>query len=262
MKNLWEIEQLLAGQQAFEGLKPPVWPSEVFGPIDQAKAQQGAVLYKELCQSCHMPGVKSPELQQAQYWELGLAGRRYLKLKMLSLDQIGTDPREATDWANRTAATGALGLGTVPATVGLRTVTAKVRDLQYAQLKLTPEQQTEWNGYRDEAVTAPLAYRARPLEGIWSTPPFLHNGSVPNLYELLSPVEQRQKDFYRGGREFDPKRVGYDVSKLDGGYAFHSDQPGNSNAGHEFSNKAGKGVVGRELTDSERWALIEYLKSM
>lgn len=262
VKNLWDIEQMLAGPQAFAGLKAPVWPAEVFGPIDQGKAHQGAALYKELCQSCHLPALNSPELQEAQYWEDGLKGRKYLKLKMLTLDQIGTDPREAADWAARKAATGALGLGEVPATVGLRTVTAKVRDLQYDRLGLNPEQRIEWNGFRDEAVTAPLAYRARPLEGIWATPPFLHNGSVPNLYELLSPVEQRQADFYRGSREFDPRRVGYDVSKLDGGYAFHADQPGNSHAGHEFSNKPGKGVIGRELTDAERWALIEYLKSM
>ncbi len=262
VKNLWEIEQMLAGQQAFEGLKAPVWPAEIFGPINQAKAQQGAVLYKELCQSCHLPSVRSPELQGAQYWEGGLEGRRFLKLKMASLDQIGTDPHEAADWASRTAATRALGLGTVPATVGLLTVTSKVRDLQYDALNLSPEQRIAWNGYREDGVIAPLAYRARPLEGIWATPPFLHNGSVPNLYELLSPVEQRESTFYRGSREFDPRRVGYDVSKVDGAYAFHTDQPGNSNAGHEFRNTPGKGVIGRELTDAERWAIIEYLKTM
>ncbi len=262
VKNLWDIEQMLAGEKMFEGLKPPVWPAEVFGPIDEAKAQQGAALYKAMCERCHMPSVKSAEVQDAQYWEPGLEGRRFLKLKLSSLEEIGTDPREATDWANRTAVTGALGLGSVPATVGLRTVTAKVRDLQYDTLGFSPEQRIAWNGYREGGVLAPLAYRARPLEGIWATPPFLHNGSVPNLYELLSPVEQRESTFYRGSREFDPRRVGYDTGKIDGSFVFHTDQVGNSNDGHQFRNTPGKGVIGRELTEPERWAIIEYLKTM
>ncbi|WP_213806716.1 di-heme-cytochrome C peroxidase [Granulicella sp. dw_53] len=265
VKDLWDIEELLAGEKMFEGLKAPAWPEDVLGPIDRAKAAQGASLYKQHCEQCHLPSVKSPDIQDAAYWEPGLAGRRFLKLKLIPLEEIGTDPREAIDWANRTAVTGALGLGTVPATVGLRLVTAKVRDLEYDKMNFSQEQRMEWNGYREDGVTAPLAYRARPLEGMWATPPFLHNGSVPNLYELLSPVEERSKTFYRGSREFDPKRVGYEQSKIDGGFLFSTDQPGdphpgNSNAGHEFRNGSGKGVIGPQLTEAERWAIIEYLK--
>ena len=51
-------------------------------------------------------------------------------------------------------------------------------------------------------------YKARPHEGVWATPPFLHNGSVPNLYQLLSPVSERSKRFFVGRREFDPVKVG------------------------------------------------------
>lgn len=263
INDLWNIEQLLAGAEMFQGLKPPVWPADVFGPIDQSKARQGAVLYKAMCERCHLPAVKSPEIQDAQYWEPGLEGKRFLKLKMSALDEIGTDPREAVNWKNRSALTGpAIGLGTVPATVGLQLVTAKVRDLQYDNAHFPSEQRVVWNGYRNDGVLAPLAYRARPLEGIWATPPFLHNGSVPNLYELLSPVEQRETTFYRGRREFDPKLVGYDVSPIAGGFIFHADQPGNSNDGHQFRNTPGKGVIGRELTDGERMAIIEYMKTM
>ena len=51
------------------------------------------------------------------------------------------------------------------------------------------------------------------------------------------------------------------------GFEFRTDQPddphpGNSNAGHEFRNTPGKGVIGPELSDEERWALIEYLKTL
>ncbi len=267
VKEQWAMESLLAGATAFNGLKPPAWPEAVFGPIDQAKAQKGAELYQQQCQHCHLPPVNSPELQDPKYWEAGLKGHSFLKLNVIPLDEIGTDPREATDWANRTAVTGVLGLGTVSASEGLRAVTGKIREMNYDALGLTPEQRDEWSGFRDDGVVAPLAYRARPLGGMWATPPYLHNGSVPNLYQLLSPASQRDKMFYVGSREFDPKNLGYSTAKFAGAFEFRTDQPndphpGNSNAGHEFSNKPGKGVIGRELTDDERWAIIEYLKTL
>jgi mono/diheme cytochrome c family protein len=267
VKEQWEMESLLAGATAFNGLKSPAWPEDVFGPIDQAKAQKGAELYKQHCQHCHLPPVNSLELQDPKYWEAGLKGHSFLKLNVIPLDEIGTDPREATDWANRTAVTGVLGLGTVSASDGLRAVTGKIRDINYDALGLTADQRDEWSGFRGDGVVAPLAYRARPLGGMWATPPYLHNGSVPNLYQLLSPADRRDKTFYVASREFDPKNLGYSTAKIDGAFEFRTDQPndphpGNSNAGHEFSNKPGKGVIGRELTDDERWAIIEYLKTL
>jgi cytochrome c5 len=267
VKNQWQMENLLAGPAAFAGLKSPAWPEEILGPIDQAKAQKGAGLYKQQCQHCHLPTVGSPEIQESKYWEPGLSGKPFLKLNVIPLAEIGTDPSEATDWAQRTAVTGVLGLGTVSAAEGLRAVTGKIRDMNYDGLGLTADQRAEWNGYRDAGVVAPLGYRARPLGGLWATPPFLHNGSVPSLYQMLVPADQRDKTFYVGSREFDPKNVGYSTTKFDGGFEFRTDQPndphpGNSNAGHEFRNTPGKGVIGRELTDEERWAIIEYLKTL
>ena len=263
VKNLWEMENQLAGPTMFGGLQQPAWPSEVFGPIDQQKVHAGAALYKQYCERCHQPALNSAEIRDPARWEDGLEGHKYLKLPVNLLEEIGTDPHEATDFAQRTAVTGpAMGLGTVPAAPGLNTVTVKVRDLIYDQMSLTPEQRIEWNGYRDDNATANLGYRARPLGGIWATPPFLHNGSVPNLYELLVPVSQRSKTFYTGSREFDPVKVGYDTGKLPGGFLFDTASTGNSNAGHEFSNTPGKGVIGPALTDEQRWQLIEYLKSL
>ena len=267
VKSQWEMESLLAGATAFNGLKAPAWPTAVFGPVDQAKAQQGAQLYQQMCQRCHLPPLNSPEIQDPKYWEPGQQGKTFLKLNVIPLDEIGTDPREATDWASRTAVTGVLGLGTVSAAEGLRAVTGKIRDMNYDAMNLSPEQRAEWSGFRDAGVVAPLAYRARPLGGMWATPPFLHNGSVPNLYQLLSPVEKRDKTFYVGSREFDPNLVGYSTAEMEGAYEFRTDQPndphpGNSNAGHEFRNGGGKGVIGRELSDEERRAIIEYLKTL
>jgi mono/diheme cytochrome c family protein len=269
VKNLWEMENLISGPMAFAGLKSPAWPTEIFGQIDQAKARKGADHYKKHCQHCHLPPLDSPEIQDSKYWEGGLGGKRFLKLNVIPLEEIGTDPKEASNWAQRTAVTGALGLGRVPAAVGLRVVTSKIRDMNYDALGLSAEQRMEWNGFREEGVTAPLGYRARPLGGLWATPPFLHNGSVPNLYQMLIPADRRDKTFYVGSREFDPKNVGYSTAKFEGGFEFRTDEPpnnphpGNSNAGHEFRNSPlGKGVIGPELSDEERWEIIEYLKTL
>ncbi|HEV2487155.1 MAG TPA: di-heme-cytochrome C peroxidase [Terracidiphilus sp.] len=116
------------------------------------------------------------------------------------------------------------------------------------------------------------AYKPRPLEGVWATPPFLHNGSVPNLYEMLSPIEERSKRFYVGRREFDPVRVGYVTEPGNGstnGFWMDTTLPGNLNTGHQFrgedqptgsSTPRPMGVIGRGLTPEERLDIIEYLK--
>ena len=100
-------------------------------------------------------------------------------------------------------------------------------------------------------ATVQIAYKARPLNGIWATAPYLHNGSVPNLAELLKPAAQRLTTFHVGGREYDPVQVGFidDPSQP----AFNTNSDGNSNAGHEY---------GSELTPEERLQLLEYLKSL
>lgn len=111
----------------------------------------------------------------------------------------------------------------------------------------------------------PLGYKARPLAGAWATAPYLHNGSVPNLYQMLVPVAQRDKKFFVGRKEYDPVRVGYVLEPLsNNGFWLDTTVPGNSNKGHEFSGsytgKPQNGVIGPILTDPERYALIEYLK--
>ena len=101
------------------------------------------------------------------------------------------------------------------------------------------------------------AYEARALYGIWATAPYLHNGSVPNLWELLTPAKQRKATFMVGSRAFDPRNVGYvtDQSPFKNGI-FVTDPAnanGNGNGGHEY---------GTDLSEAERWAIIEYLKGL
>jgi hypothetical protein len=103
----------------------------------------------------------------------------------------------------------------------------------------------------------PNAYEARVLHGIWATAPYLHNGSVPNLYELLLPPDKRSPSFMVGSRKYDPEEVGYVTTESpykDGTLVVGSGaQAGNSNAGHDYSS---------DLADDERKALLEYLKQL
>ena len=57
-----------------------------------------------------------------------------------------------------------------------------------------------------------MHYRARPLNGVWATAPYLHNGSVPSLYWMLMPAAERPKQFCMGFRDFDPQQVGFHVA--------------------------------------------------
>jgi hypothetical protein len=127
---------------------------------------------------------------------------------------------------------------------------------------------SELRDRKETATTDPealMVYKARPLNGVWATAPYLHNGSVPSLYQLLLPAEERVKEFTVGRREFDPVNVGFRTDPFAGGFRFRTRDdagrpiPGNSNAGHEY----GTGRDGLPaLTDEQRWQLVEYLKSL
>ncbi len=265
VENLHEIETLLGGDAPGKGVWSPKWPEEILGKIDLTKAAQGQQLYNQLCLHCHQPPMNSEDGRKPQHWTdyTDSQGRQFFKVTMIPLEEIGTDPKEAQNFHERKADTGPLGQKTLSAGDGLTFITKKVIDQAYAQLNLTPEQQEQWNGYRKNELREPLAYKARPHNGVWATPPYLHNGSVPNLYELLSPASERSKVFYLGNKQFDPVKLGLDTSPLKGATEFRVDLPGNSNAGHEFNDgPKGNGIIGRKLTPEERMQIIEYFKTL
>ncbi len=102
-------------------------------------------------------------------------------------------------------------------------------------------------------------YANMPLDGIWLRAPYLHNGSVPTLRDLLEPSTQRPATFYRGDDVFDPIGVGFEsnIPARDGNKFFFYDTNviGNGNKGHE-----GK-AYGTQLAPAEKDALVEYLKT-
>lgn len=114
-------------------------------------------------------------------------------------------------------------------------------------------------------------YANHPLDGLWARAPYLHNGSVPNLWQLLKPEEERPEVFTIGGDVYDPENLGFEHQVLVGSRAdgyFHPDgRPytgtafvldtkllGNGNQGHSGPR------YGTELSDQEKRALIEYFK--
>ena len=269
IEGLKELEWLLSGPAPFQGLRPPTWPAE-FPALDAKKVTRGAELYKLHCEHCHLPPAEelAADLQKLQptYWWENSQKKRFLKLTDVPVTEVGTDAHEAIDFIDRKADSGDLGKGRVSAGVGLELVTNGIVNKFFEKIKLTPEQQIEWRGNRaphDPAVRSEPIYKARPLTGIWAVSPYLHNGSVPNLYALLSPQKERPDTFWAGSKKFDPVKVGHDTAEFKGAYLYDVTKPGNSNRGHEFKNApVGNGVVGPALSPEDRFAIIEYLKSL
>ncbi len=279
VENLHLMEDQLGGDEPFDGLGSPRWPEHILGSINPAKAQRGRQLYDRYCTQCHLAPVEDLIAQYTEpdsdNWTIpNTYGKRFLKLKKIDIEQIGTDPGQALNIYRRVVHANGR---TVSAAEALYLVAGLVRNHVYRDRNLTDQQQAQWNRYREARkdqglpVAANLAYKARPLNGIWATPPFLHNGSVPNLYELLSPVSERSKKFYLGSKSYDPLRVGYKSSFMNGGFVLDTTLIGNSNVGHEFRdlteeerrhNWRVRGVIGPTLSEQERWDLIEYLKSL
>jgi hypothetical protein len=143
-------------------------------------------------------------------------------------------------------------------------VMGSVLERAISEVKMTDAEKLDLIGYRELPTPRPSdrVWKAAPRDGVWATAPFMHNGSVPNLYEMLIPARERTKKFYVG-REFDPVKVGVDTSGKSGGFLLDTSLLGSSNAGHSFEDgPTGNGVIGPLLTEQERWALVEYLKSI
>jgi len=242
--NMLELEQTISY------LRSPKWP---FGKLDANKLAVGQQLYIEQCRTCHAmvtPGV----LQH---------------MTMTPLDRVGTDKDLAVVAVTRQGHTGVLegrreyvlmgrrlGPREPSSTILLNAVLGAVwapwghRNREFPR---PPEQPMQPLPRLKTPPLDTLAYRARPLNGIWATAPYLHNGSVPTLWDLLLPPAARPKSFHVGNREYDPLRVGEQSTPVPGSFLLDTALPGNSNVGHTW---------GTALSEPERWALIEYLKSL
>ncbi|WP_257454561.1 di-heme-cytochrome C peroxidase [Archangium lipolyticum] len=215
-RNLAELERLS------RKIESPRWPGDVFGRLDPARIERGGQLFARECQSCHGPTGS-----------------------VVPLTEVRTD-------GNRARSFGAEVEG-LPFPSALQDLLARVKQRAYAREGMKAEEIQPL----DPGLIywrAPEGYVARPLGGVWATPPYLHNGSVPTLWHLLQPASARPARFPVGQQEYDPERVGY-VTEVSGTprFVFDVSMPGNGNAGHEY---------GTSLSDEEKRDLLEYLKSL
>lgn len=302
-RNLRRVENQL------RTLQSPEWPNKHFSATDQINkelASRGRPIFKAYCESCHENIVRhDPD--------------RRIIASMSHVDSIGTDRVLADNTVKFEGFSGILrnyyvdvGSGKlvlqptskVAPLVSLasknvvvswdpdKNMIRRIAEWLYDTVKTLLENDVKTSlkqGNYEPATTnkpfAPLfAYKARSLNGIWATAPYLHNGSVPTLYDLLLPkregtsqeyqdkyrsqcsesIEYRPDEFFVGSREFDPKKVGFRYTGYKG-FKFQTGIPGNSNSGHEYA--AGRtpqqdGKILTVLCRSDRMALLEYLKTL
>jgi hypothetical protein len=189
--------------------------------IDRSKAERGRQLFAAHCAACH--GMKDA------------AGRydydtnQFPRLGQIEdLDRIGTDRGR---WASYT------------------------QDFAAAQ-------NTLFAGYpwRFSHFSKTAGYADQPLDGIWARSPYLHNGSVPTLRDLLEPAANRPAKWYRGGDILDISKVGYRAdgygSAPEDLFLYDTGVPGNGNSGHEGR------VYGTDLPSTDKDAIVEYMKTL
>jgi hypothetical protein len=254
-------------------LRSPKWPADILPPFDQKLADKGAELYKTHCEGCHRPPVTSEafyDFNNKDWWTKNEAGEPILKVENIPISHIGTDPAQAADMMARTVAVPEnLGIKSSSFAFALGELVEKTVNTIFDQKKppASPAERKRIDGYMPNELRGELAYKVRPLNGIWATPPYLHNGSVPTIDDLLGDPEKRPPIFYLGSREYDPVKLGYKTDPITNGFKFDTSIRGNSNRGHEFrkdfsKDKEIKGVIGPELSEGDRKALIEYLKTL
>lgn len=276
-------------------LSSPVWPEDILGDIDRDKAARGQLIYARYCESCHQV------IDRTDWGRLVIA-------RMSSVESINTDPAMAVNSVTYKGKSGnfkhtyqSTDVGTVaieedaPVVQILTSATRGViatpdpdkwlirrwadwfYTLAISLLDNRIEESIKAGNYKPDTTAEPyrslLAYKGRSLNGIWATAPYLHNGSVPTLYDLLLPQKRagdpddgayRPDSFMVGAREFDPVKVGFKSQGYDG-KLFKADRRGDFNSGHEYA--AGRtpqldGSLPPPLTEEQRWELIEYLKTL
>lgn len=308
-KSSINIANLQRLESHLKTLKSPVWPQDILGKIDQDKAERGQLIYANYCQSCH-------EVVDRENWD------RLIVADMSNIDLIGTDEKMAKNSVEYSGKSGNFkhtvqsvdSVGKVivqedaPVAQILTAATKGViatpdpdklfirRWLDRLYILVTSVTENSMpstlkdGNYKPDTMAKPynslLSYKGRSLNGIWATAPYLHNGSVPTLYDLFLPKKRsgdsdkgkyRPDSFMVGSRAFDPVKVGF-LSEGYDGTTFNTyetnddskkDEPkqllGNKNTGHEYA--AGRtaqknGETLPALSEQQRWDLIEYIKTL
>lgn len=370
LDNLFWIEGALAGAEppvedpqrglVFSGLIAPQWPFDEPSP---GLVETGRALYSKHCQDCHMAPLNSPAIlgndNHGAPWldhitwyakppaemnlttqspvgvtedgfEIFQTSDKVLQVRIVSLDQVGTDPATANVMVSRTVDTAGNGAGpelertsgidinaqvcswepaapTKPASLlapvgeegiphnthsgrlvnvpitdnpdelfalALGALVQQVNDKWFDQNFVSAQNRDIYNERRPNCLQAGRGYKARSHDGIWATPPYLHNGSVATVYDLLLPPAQRPPFLLLGPVDYDPVHMGLrqpiaprlngdhepidpddlygasvadyeralrfrvgDKYNRDGYFVLDTSVSGNHNYGHEFSDR-------------------------
>jgi hypothetical protein len=243
-------------------ITPPEWPAS-FPAVDPARAARGKALFVQYCARCHETYTADGPMRTYQ---------------LFSFTETGTDPLTALNF-EMPVATADGSIRSFPYAAGDLIKNIKMRAYRDGGYDAATIAALENRGVRrgpqwDPAFRAPMldaekytdtagrkVYRSKTLVGIWATGPFLHNGSVPTIYDLLQPASKRPVTFPTGTREYDPVKLGiqtdaakYTLAPDQSAFTFDTRLPGNWNTGHEWSFYP-------TLDDTARFDIIEFLKT-
>jgi mono/diheme cytochrome c family protein len=256
-------------------LRSPAWPAgePAFGTINDADRAQGEQLYNQHCVQCHAVVKRSAPVPTP------------VPITMVPVadGELGTDAQEIANFLNRRADAGILTgsfylldpahlvftdqtpVRNLTGYIALGVFNNKEHPTPLALLEASGQALTAYSAFLPDIPPKFNRYKARPLDGIWATAPYLHNGSVASLRELLTPPAKRLTMFCIGDGQFDAYNVGYKTytQKMPDGSVttacpdrssiFDTTKTGNSKQGHTY---------GTELLDNQKNQLIEYLKSL
>ena len=298
------VREMVGLERQLARLNSPAWPRDL-APIDDALAAEGEALFVEKkCNDCHKPLARGDlnSVAEIDMTPLTLAGTDVFLAcnTFLRTSLAGNMRRQKTmgyigeriqnvDATHKMLINAAVGATLGKADELIRALVTDVapdpgageRDITTIEgaIDYLPGVVDATKKERAEICLTTkhelLAYKARPLNGIWATAPYLHNGSVPTLYDLLLPANVRNtkiagtvdpvidgptrpETFGVGSRAFDTRKVGFLEDGATWVFRVRDDDgnviPGNSNGGHDYGNAS--------LTDDERWAIVEYLKTL
>jgi hypothetical protein len=286
-----------AGLQTLEEkiatLQPPPWPRDIW-PINDDQAKKGAGLFKIYCAECHAerPSSDLPHAWSTPVRAVGTDPKMATNAARQSepgiyLGALRPPPALLARFTNPAITAEMLGTSVMgslldeafspPITPEKIEQSGVWRAIQKDLDELLPDEKLDTAAkikalaeikarvtaklanmfVKPRTADAGAAYESRVLHGIWATAPYLHNGSVPSLWELMLPPGRRAMTFKVGSRKFDPKNVGYatDESPYKSGTFLVDPQNanGNGNGGHDYTP---------DISDDDRWAIVEYLKTL
>lgn len=227
------IKKLELVQQSTRKFVPPSWPA-FLGPINQQKADNGKVLFKHICLNCHNPKrdtFNGPGSIEYNFYDVGTDDTYY--------------KAQTQDFYGKVFVNDVL--------AGVMKKVKKAAQENEGITDLAPfeigRENVVWKEPNGNKIVA------KPLWGVWATAPYLHNGSVLNMKELLTVPENRVTAFHVGSIQFDSVNLGFENKQTAYSNLFETNCDkclGNSNAGHNY---------GTSLSEEGKMELIEFLKT-